>query len=330
LTTLLNNTWLKSSSVPEGDVLSSTVRSVFYPMGFAVEVETNSPDVMAAARTDWERYPQISQGTPVRLRISVSDRTGEIPDSPPNVAFDAAWMYVDHGPDNRAVACLSEGWGEVYLSGDRAADTDYVRYHFLEPLAYLLLAPRHFAFAHASCIALNGRAVVLCGEANAGKTCLAFACARRGWTYLSGDATHFLHGSADFTLAGRPFSIRLRESARDLFPELEVFPARLRPNQRLSIEADTGRLDLATAFRARTSHLVFLERHPADAAKTERISTEETLRRLDAAVFFGNEDIRRNQRATLRHFASLPSVLLRYSDLAAAEVVLRALLADEG
>jgi hypothetical protein len=297
-------------------------------MGFPVEIETNSPDVLAAARTEWDRYPKLSEGEPVRLRVTVSADAAEVSHSPPNVAFDAAWMYVDHGPCNRAAACLSEGWGEINLSGDRASDADYVRYHFLEPLAYLLLSPRHFAFAHASCIALNGRAVALCGEANAGKTCLAFACARRGWTYLSGDATHFLHESAEFTVAGRPFSIRLRESARDLFPELEACPSALRPNQRLSIEADTARLNLATALRARASHLIFLERRPAGTAFVEHMPAGEVLRRLDNSVFFGDGEIRRDQRATLRHFALLPSVLLRYSDLAEAEAALRALLAD--
>ncbi len=299
-------------------------------MGFGVEVETNSPDVMVAARNEWDRYPNLSEGVPVRLRVTVSTGVAEVSEAPPDVRFDAAWMYVDHGPDNRAVACLTEGWGEISLSGDRASDADYVRYHFLEPLAYLLLAPRHFAFAHASSVALNGRAVVLCGEANAGKTCLAYACARRGWTYLSGDATHFLHGSADFTLAGRPFSIRLRESARDLFPEFTAWPAAVRPNQRLSIEADTGKLNLSIAVRARASHLVFLERRPAGAATVDDMTDGEALRRLDESVFFGTESIRRDQRATLRHFASLPSVLLRYSDLDTAEAALRALLADEG
>jgi hypothetical protein len=333
--TLAKHPSFRSLSRPESGLLSSTMRSVFFPMGFPLEIETNSLHVMAAARTDWERYPQLSEGSPIRLRVIVSTGAGAISKSPPSealpeVSFDAAWMYVDHGPDNRAVACLTEGWGEVSISRDRASDVDYMRYHFLEPLAYLLLAPRYFAFAHASCIALNGRAVVLCGEANAGKTCLAFACARRGWTYLSGDATHFLHGSGDFTLAGRPFSIRLRESARELFPELEAWPSALRPNQRVSIEADTGKLNLATALRASANHLVFLERRPDGAAIVESMPTETAMRRLDEAVFFGNEDIRRNQRATLRHFAaSLPSILLRYSDLAEAEAALRGLLVEK-
>jgi len=89
-------------------ILPSTVRSVFYPMGFPVEIETNSPDVLAAARTEWDRYPKLSEGEPVRLRVTVSADAAEVSHSPPNVAFDAAWMYVDHGPCNRAAACLSK------------------------------------------------------------------------------------------------------------------------------------------------------------------------------------------------------------------------------
>lgn len=304
-------------------------------MGFPVEIETNSPGVLASAATIWGRYPRLADGPPVRLRVAVSPLTMEVAPAeispavaPPRIEFDTEWINVDHGPDNRAVACLAEGWGEIALTANRAADFDYVRYHFLEPLAYLLLAPSHFAFAHAACIALNGRALVLCGEAAAGKTCLAFACARNGWTYVSGDATHFLHGHAEFALAGRPFSIRFRESARDLFPELSACPAALRPNQRLSIEVDTEMLSIGTTFRARASHLVFLERRSNCAARLESMTMDEAMRRLDESVFFGNAGIRRSQRATLRHFASLPSVRLVYSNLHDAESILRALIAD--
>jgi hypothetical protein len=264
------------------------------------------------------------------LRIAVSPVAEVSPSvDAPRIRFDTDWICVDHGPDNRALACLAEGWGEIALTANRAADFDYFRYHFLEPLAYLLLAPPHFAFVHAACVALNGRAMVLCGEAAAGKTCLAFACARLGWTYVSGDATHCLHNHTGFTLAGRPYSIRFRESARDLFPELNACPAALRPNQRLSIEADTEMLSIATAPRARASHLVFLERRSTGAAGLGSMSPGETMRRLEESVMFGGAVIRENQRATLRRFAALPSVRLVYSSLHDAESALRTLIAEE-
>ena len=305
-------------------------------MGFPMEVETNSEAILRAARVAWDRYPRLAEAAPVRLRITVSAGQKQ---SPPTLAqsrvvFDREWMSIDqpdcanHPCTNHARANLDEGWGTVDLDAESAADSAYVNYHFLEPLAYLLLAPRHYAFAHASCIARNGRALVLCGEAEAGKTCLAYSCARNGWTFLSGDATHFLHTGNEFSVAGRPFSIRFRESARDLLPELRAWPAALRPNQKMSIEVDTRKLNVLTAMRARASHLVFLKRCASGVARLEPISREHAERRLCNAVFFGEDTIREGQRATLSRFASLASMRLVYSDLPNAEATLRTLLPE--
>ncbi len=311
------------------------MKSVFYPMGFPVEIETNSEPVLAAASSLWARYPQLADARPVRLKIAVSGsaRATPPPATPSRVVFNADRMSIDHdtagvAQANYATADLNIGSGEVFLTPDRAADSEYVNYHFLEPIICLLLAPRHYAFAHASCIARNGRALVLCGDTKVGKTCLAYACARKGWTFLSGDATHFLHRDEEFSVAGRPFSIRFRESARELFPELGAWPASLRPNGRMSIEADSERLNVSTAFRGRASHLVFLERQPGTVARLEPMSPEDAIQRLEESVFFGGEDVREGQRATLRRFARLPSIRLVYSDSREAEPALRSLIPD--
>ncbi len=92
-----------------------------------------------------------------------------------------------------------------------------------------MIEARHFCPIHAACIALNGRAVLLCGNSGAGKTSLAYACAKKGWTYLSGDATYIVRNRPDRTVAGRPFSIRFRAEARELFPELSEFAPRGAP-----------------------------------------------------------------------------------------------------
>lgn len=303
---------------------------MFHPMGFPVEIETDAPEIVAAAEQAWGRYSRFRAAEPVRIRAVVSDRE-ESGGQTPRVEFDGAWMSITRSGANYARADLSTGHAEIHLTREVAADADYVNYYFLKPLAYLLLAPRHYAFVHASCVALRDRAVILCGEAFAGKTCLAYACAQRGWTFLSGDATHLRHHSAEFYVVGRPFSIRFRESARALFPELEAWPARVRPNGKASIEVETKQLGLCTASRAPASHLVFLERRSSQhhsftgGARIASMTKDEAIRRLDEAVFFGDAAIRRKQRATLAHFASLPVVRLAYSTLEGAEAALREL-----
>src|SRR6185312_2866966 len=207
---------------------------VFYPMGFPVEIETEAQEIIAAAEQAWSRYSRVSTGDPVRIRVTVSDER-ETVSGAPRVEFGDAWMSIVRSAANDARADLSDGMAEIRVTRDVASNSAYFNYHFLKPLAYLLLAPRNFAFVHAACVARNGRAMMLCGDALAGKTCLAFACARRGWTFLSGDATHLLHDSPDFSVVGRPFSIRFRESAKGLFPELRAWPAVVRPNGKASI-----------------------------------------------------------------------------------------------
>jgi hypothetical protein len=139
-------------------------RAGFFPMGFPVEIETDSADVLAAARMIWARYPQLVWAEPIRIRVRVGAPALKLPapTGPSQTRFDAEWISVDFesqaGEANCARANLDEGWGEIDLTADRAADRGYLNYHFLEPLAYLLLAPRHYTFAHASCVALDGRA----------------------------------------------------------------------------------------------------------------------------------------------------------------------------
>ena len=118
-------------------------------------------------------------------------------------------------------------------------------YYFLEPLlAYAMLGARSFVFVHASCISRGGKAIVLCGASGSGKTCLAYACAKRGWDYVSGDAVHITRAQQNRTVIGRPYEIRFRESARDIFPELARWPAEVRPNGKIDLEIDTEELGI--------------------------------------------------------------------------------------
>jgi len=296
-------------------------------MGYPVEIETEAPEIVAAAEQAWWRYPRLWAGDPVRIRVMVSDVREESGETP-RVEFDGAWMSIAQDSVNHARADLLNGTAEIHLAREVASDAAYMNYYFLKPLTYLLLAPRHFAFVHASCVARNVLAMMLCGDAFAGKTCLAYACARRGWVFLSGDATHLPHDSPDFSVVGRPFSIRFRESAKALFPELAAWPGVVRPNGKASLEIETDRLGLQTAVRAPASHIVFLERKAAGIAQIAPVTADEALRRLDHAVFFGDAAIRQRQRATLAHFAALPAVRLVYSTLQDAVAALRELNPD--
>jgi hypothetical protein len=302
-------------------------RTVFHPMGYPVEVKSNSAEALAVATDLWSRYPVLSDAEPVRIRVISKTVRSASPLAPCPPRVDGHLFSIVHGPHDFAAADLSAGLAFASLSPETIADHAYFCYHFLEPVVYLMQGARHFVFVHASCISRSGRAILLCGESGAGKTCLAYACAMRGWDFVSGDAVHIVRARKDRSVIGRPYEIRFRPEARELFPELHYCPAELRANGKVDVEVDTTELGLSTALESVARHVVFLER--SGRPRLERCSREMTMRMLEGTICFGDDPCRVEQRAALAHFVETPAWRLFYSDLDQAEAMLASLLDGE-
>jgi hypothetical protein len=299
--------------------------ATYYPLGRAVEITANSPDVLAAAEAVWGCFPRTSTEGQVALHAAVA-AIPATPYAPAPPRSREHLVTIVHSPENFAVADLARGFASAWLTAAVAADRAYLRYHFLEPLVYLMLDALYFAPVHAASVALGDQAVVLCGPSGAGKTSLAYTCARRGWTYLSGDATHILRDRSDFTIAGRPHSIRFREPASLLFPELSAYAPVRRPNGKLDIEVDTRALGLDIGYQRQARHIVFLNRRPAGAARIRPFPRAKACTVFEQVLCCGDERTLAAQRSAIRRFLSLPIAELTYSHPAGAEAALRSLV----
>lgn len=305
-----------------------TLEAEYFPMGYRLRVATNSRQVHLIASRIWSRYPRLSAEPPVCLNIIVTPADGALPPPAPTFRNREHRFSIVADSDNFATADLRSGTGFAYLADNIAGD--YLRYQFLEPLAYTLIAAPYLAYTHASCVALGRRGVLLCGDSGAGKTCLAFACARKGWTFLSGDATGIVRGRDDHQVLGRPFEIRFRETARHLFPELERYPGSIRPNGKDDIEIDPRDLGLKCALEGTATRVIFLERSPEPiSAVAEVFPRDEALRQLEPAICFGDESSRRDQLKSLEALVALPIHRLLYHDMESAESVLRSLVTGQ-
>src|ERR1700739_3918026 len=49
------------------------LRRRFFPLGFPVDLETNSPNVIAAADEGWRYFSQAFEEVPLRIAVTVSD-----------------------------------------------------------------------------------------------------------------------------------------------------------------------------------------------------------------------------------------------------------------
>jgi hypothetical protein len=141
-------------------------------------------------------------------------------------------------------------------------------------------------------IARGDCGVVLCGDSFAGKSTLAYASARAGWTYISDDGTFLVRDRSDLYAVGNPHFIRFREDARELFPELAGRLAVLRPNGKVGIEMSTRDLPIAVAPGARIEHVVFLDRQRSGPAHLRHYPKDQTRSWCENFVSFGTDEVR--------------------------------------
>jgi hypothetical protein len=317
---------------PLGFSLPLPLKAQFYPIGQPLLIETNCKEVLATANRLWSGWPKRNEDAPpVRFRISVSDSDSSTPLKPAMPSGQGHLLSVVHSAENFAIADVAHSFAFARLTRDVARDAAYFRYHFLDLIVWHLVDASHSTLLHASCVAIHGRAVVLCGDSGAGKTSLAYACARRGWSYLSDDVTHVLRAREPLTVAGRPFFIRFREAARQIFPELEAFTPERRLNGKLDIEVPTGKINIPIALESAASHVVFLDRRTRSERAGETVSVRQYPRplayaRLRQVIYHGDERVQTEQNQTMDRLLELPTVEMTWHDFAGAEASLRSLV----
>jgi len=173
---------------------------------------------------------------------------------------------------------FSFGWFTPAVVGD----VGFFRYHFLDLMAGMLLAPVHYAIVHAACVAYRDTGFLLCGHSGAGKSTLAYGCSQRGWTFISDDASYVPLRFPSRAVVGNPLLLRLRENAPDLFPQLQNRLVILRQNGEFGFELPTDTLPgLTRAFQANIDNVVFLDRRPSGPARLLPYSKEEARFRLE-------------------------------------------------
>lgn len=303
-----------------------------FPLGFPATISTNCRHIVAAAETlagqgGSPRGNRKPLPRAVELRLAVTESAAGA--APPPAALPRGQGHLlsfVHDAQNFAVCDLRAGFAFGWLTQAVAHDLPRVRYHFVEPIVMLMLQSWYFSVVHAACVSLDGRGVLLCGDSEAGKSTLAYGCAKRGWTYVCDDASHLLRDAEHRTIAGMCHQIRFRPSAAELFPELAAFTPFERPNGKPALELDAKALNIATSPEAHIDCLVFLKRDPHAREKMARFDKSEALERFEAVHCVGEESLRREQRDALRRLLTAPVYEMTYQDLDDAERRLRSLL----
>jgi hypothetical protein len=284
-----------------------------YPLGFPLDLATNSRDVLAAADEAWRDSPAQHAAAPLVLHVFVS------PDGPPagegRHRMHGHLYAVVSDAHNFAHVDLRARFGVAHVSQATASDRSALRWFYLESLPYVILAQRDVVMIHAGCVVRDGRGVLLCGPSTAGKSTLAYACAKAGWTWLSDDCTCLLPNSGDRSAIARTSIARLRLDSTRFFPELDEFAARVRPTGTIGIEVPMNELPGArTTRRAPIGAIAFLDREPG-AQLVEPLSREAALERLFADMPSYGPEIDPIHERAIRAVTEAPAFRLRYETI---------------
>jgi len=300
---------------PLGVNVELPLKGTFHPMGFRLDLATNSRDVIEAAEEAWSGQRQEFDTASMTMQVFV---TAEGPLAEPGTHHKAGALYSDvSDPYNFAHVDLAAQVAAVYVSQKTVSDHTWLRWFYVESIAYLMLDQRHLVLVHGGLVARQDAGVLLCGASAAGKSTLAYACARAGWTFISDDCAALLPGRADRLALGRPRQIRFRSDAPRLFPELNGYVVRARPTGKLAVEVPTSALDIRTASRTNVEAIAFIERGTG-AASVRPIPADEAFERILADLPTYGEESDAIHEHMVRRLCTAPAYVLQYDDLSDA------------
>lgn len=290
-------------------------RAVLYPLGFPLEIETNSKHVIEALEESWSDFSQQFWVGPARVSIGVSNE-GKARISPPPVVRSRSHLMAIVGDAENFLSCdFARGFVFGWVSDRTVKNKSFFRYHFLDVSVLTTIQQLYLAPLHGALVAKDNKGIALCGESCAGKSTMAYACARAGWTFVADDAAFLVRQKSDRYAIGNSHFIHLRESARQLFPELSQYQPTTRPNGKYGLEIPTRALPIETAPGCTIEHVVFLNRHGSETVHLARCPTARAQDWCSRFARWGDQLVRSHQAETYSRLSKCQVWEIEYRDL---------------
>jgi hypothetical protein len=303
------------------------LRAIYSHIGFPVEIVTNSPEVLLAAEESWGKFKTMFPLDPFEIRLGVIPGSTSICPAPPTCRGQHNLVLQVTDSQNFTLSDTQQGFAFGCVTEATVKNRGYFRYHFLEGTSWMLIESRYTTPVHAACVQFDGAGVLLCGDSGAGKSSLAYACARNGWKFLCDDGTCLIRKRGERVVTGNPYQMRFRETATEFFPELKQQPVRPRASGELAIElVTTARRDITLLTECSVDFIIFLNRQTAGTCGLCPLPKQKALRRFERTICWGEEKVRNEHRAALRNLLSAEIFEMRYTSFQSAIEMMESLI----
>jgi len=198
---------------------------------------------------------------------------------------------------------LVEAWPE------RPVDPERVQDLFSRTVEPLILQALGWETLHASAVETSAGLVAFCGDCESGKSTIAYAFSRRGYSQFADDSLVFQPGSGGARALRLPFGVRLRPASAAVLG----IPAADREFQDI---VPIARFEARTVSTSAIAAVFTLTRVPEGAPSSRRLSPTEAFQALlPHARCFNREDVAVRRRL-LNHYleivAAVPVYDLRF------------------
>ena len=255
-------------------------------LGLPITIETNDERVARVARQSFG--PRVSDVGPefaVTLRLLVHD----VPEEPgwtpmqPVLRGQGDYFYLAASRASVVSGDCRTGFAYGFISDRQADHEEHLRSTMIQSPVLWMATQRTLSAIHCAVVTYNGKTVMLRGRPNAGKTTLAYAALRQGFSLLCEDVAFAFRHDDGIELRGVPWLLYLKPDAVRFFPELDGLEPLDRYNGEQKILTFVGeRFPDQVVHRAPLGPAVFVERSQDGANELIEIGREEALARFEA------------------------------------------------
>ena len=255
-------------------------------LGMPVTIETNDPRVERIARQAFG--PRVSENLSeyaVTLRLLVHD----VPEEPewtplqPVLRAQGDYFYVAASRASVVSGDTRSGFAFGFISDRQASHDEHLRSTMVQSPVLWMATNQTLSAIHCAVVTHSGTTIMLRGTPNAGKTTLAYAALRQGFSLLCEDVAFAFAAEEGIELRGLPWLLYLKPDATRFFPELGDLEPLERYNGELKILAHVDeRFPGQLAQVAPLGPTVFVERSTEGTNTLTRIDPEDALERFEA------------------------------------------------